>query len=86
MGVWIGDVRIAFLPFVVDIVLLASSICDLQPSLERFAAECEVVGMRISTSNSVRKDLNALFRFGMRCYLKVRSLSILVSCSQVRKE
>ncbi|KAI3355707.1 hypothetical protein L3Q82_004198 [Scortum barcoo] len=37
-----------------DVVLLASasSSQDLQHVLERFAAECEAVGMRISTSKS----------------------------------
>ena len=31
------------------VVLLASSVCDLRPSPDLFAAECEVAGMRIST-------------------------------------
>ncbi|KAI3364544.1 hypothetical protein L3Q82_011327 [Scortum barcoo] len=35
-----------------DVVLLASSGQDLQHVLERFAAECEAAGMRISTSKS----------------------------------
>ncbi|KAI3371353.1 hypothetical protein L3Q82_023548 [Scortum barcoo] len=35
-----------------DVVLLASSSQDLQHVLERFAAECEAAGMRISTSKS----------------------------------
>ncbi|TKS65587.1 NLR family CARD domain-containing protein 3 CARD15-like protein [Collichthys lucidus] len=35
-----------------NLVLLASSDRDLQLSLERFAAECEAAGMRISTSKS----------------------------------
>ncbi|KAI3368807.1 hypothetical protein L3Q82_025417 [Scortum barcoo] len=38
--------------FADDVVLLASSNQDLQHVLERFAAECEVAGMRISTSKS----------------------------------
>ncbi|KAI3367301.1 hypothetical protein L3Q82_008341 [Scortum barcoo] len=37
-----------------DVVLMASSSQDLQHVLERFAAECEAAGMRISTSKSVR--------------------------------
>ncbi len=45
-----GDLRIASLLFADDVVLLASSHCDLQHSLGRFAAECEVVGMKVSTS------------------------------------
>ncbi|KAI3365299.1 hypothetical protein L3Q82_010392 [Scortum barcoo] len=36
----------------IDVVLLASSSQDLQHVLERFAAECEAAGMRISTSKS----------------------------------
>ncbi|KAI3363848.1 hypothetical protein L3Q82_001449 [Scortum barcoo] len=35
-----------------DVVLMASSGQDLQHVLERFAAKCEVAGMRISTSKS----------------------------------
>ena len=33
-------------------LLLVSSDCDLQQALGWFAAECEVVGMRVSTSKS----------------------------------
>ena len=50
-GVRFGDLRIGSLLFADDVVLLASSGRDLQLSLERFAAECEAAGMRISTSN-----------------------------------
>ncbi|KAI3372225.1 hypothetical protein L3Q82_022666 [Scortum barcoo] len=51
-GVWFGNHRISSLPFADDVVLLASSSQDLQHVLERFAAECEAAGMRISTSKS----------------------------------
>ena len=51
-GVRFGDLRIGSLLFAEDVVLLASSGRDLQLSLERFAAECEAAGMRISTSKS----------------------------------
>ncbi|MDG2555420.1 reverse transcriptase domain-containing protein [Vibrio parahaemolyticus] len=51
-GVWYGDLRIASPLFADDVVLLASSHCDLQHALECFAAECEAVGMRVSTSKS----------------------------------
>ncbi|KAI3354904.1 hypothetical protein L3Q82_004697 [Scortum barcoo] len=44
--------RISSLLFADDVVLFASSIQDLQHVLERFAAECEAAGMRISTSKS----------------------------------
>ena len=51
-GVKFSSLRIPSLLFVDDVVLLASSNRDLQLSLGQFGAECEVVGMRISTSNS----------------------------------
>ena len=51
-GVRFGDLRIGSLLFADDVVLVASSGRDLQLSLERCAAECEAVGMRISTSKS----------------------------------
>ena len=47
-----GDLRLASLLFADDVVLLATSDHDLQHALGRFAAECEVVGMRVSTSKS----------------------------------
>ncbi len=43
---------IALLLFADYVVLLAPSVCGLQHSLDRFKAECEVAGMRISTSKS----------------------------------
>ncbi|KAI3377038.1 hypothetical protein L3Q82_000257 [Scortum barcoo] len=49
-GVRFGNHRISSLLFADDVVLLASSGQDLQHVLERFAAECEAAGMRISTS------------------------------------
>ncbi|TWW67374.1 hypothetical protein D4764_02G0004150 [Takifugu flavidus] len=45
-------VGIGSLLFADDVVLLASSARDLQLSLDRFAAACEVAGMKISTSKS----------------------------------
>ncbi|KAI3376714.1 hypothetical protein L3Q82_017138 [Scortum barcoo] len=53
-GVRFGNHRISSLLFADDVVLLASSSQDLQRHvlLERFAAECEAAGMRISTSKS----------------------------------
>ncbi|KAI3360120.1 hypothetical protein L3Q82_014441 [Scortum barcoo] len=51
-GVQFGNHRISSLLFADDVVLLASSSQDLQHVLERFAAECEAAGMRISTSKS----------------------------------
>ncbi|KAI3356914.1 hypothetical protein L3Q82_003564 [Scortum barcoo] len=51
-GVRFGNHRISSLLFADDVVLMASSGQDFQHVLERFAAECEVAGMRISTSKS----------------------------------
>ncbi|KAI3364540.1 hypothetical protein L3Q82_011329 [Scortum barcoo] len=59
--------------------------------LERFAAECEAAGMRISTSKSMRpwfstgKGWHALSRWVERSCLKWRSSSISGSCSRVRE-
>jgi len=47
-----GDLRIASLLFADDVVLLASSDRDLRHSRGVFAAECDAVGMRVSTSQS----------------------------------
>ena len=47
-----GDLKIASLLFADDVVLLASIHHDLQQALGWFAAECEMAGMRISTSKS----------------------------------
>ncbi|TWW77032.1 R2DM Retrovirus-related Pol polyprotein from type II retrotransposable element [Takifugu flavidus] len=57
-GVWFGDLRIESLLFADDVVLLASSACDLQRSLDRFAAACKAAGRRISTSKSEAMVLN----------------------------
>ncbi|KAM9712507.1 uncharacterized protein ACNS7B_023039 [Menidia menidia] len=68
-GVSLGGLRIASLLFADDVVLLAPSSRDLQLSLERFAAECEAAGMRISASKSEtmvshRKRVECLLRVG----------------------
>ncbi|KAI3354197.1 hypothetical protein L3Q82_018735 [Scortum barcoo] len=75
-----------------DVVLLASSSQDLQHLLERFAAECEAAGMRISTSKSEAMVLDrekggwrALSGLVERSCLKWRSSSISGSCSRVRE-
>ena len=67
-GVQYGGLRIASLLFVDDVVLLASSNCDLQHALGQFAAECEAVGMRISTSKS---EAMVLCRKKVACPLRV---------------
>ncbi|KAI3366015.1 hypothetical protein L3Q82_009843 [Scortum barcoo] len=63
-----GNHRISSLLFADDVVLLASSSQDLQHVLERFAAECEAAGMRISTSKS---EAMVLDRKRVVCPLRV---------------
>ncbi|KAI3364591.1 hypothetical protein L3Q82_011370 [Scortum barcoo] len=66
---WFGNHRISSLLFADDVVLLASSSQDLQQHvLERFAAECEAAGMRISTSKS---EAMVLDRKRVACPLRV---------------
>jgi len=67
-GVRFGDLSIASLLFADDVVLLASSGRDLQLSLERFAAECEAVGMRVNTSKS---ESMVLDRKTVECPLQI---------------
>ncbi|KAI3364051.1 hypothetical protein L3Q82_010881 [Scortum barcoo] len=86
-----GNHRISSLLFADDVVLLASSSQDLQHVLERFAAECEAAGMRISTSKSeamvTRPEKGGVPSPGgvERSCLKWRSSSISGSCSRVRE-
>jgi len=63
-----GDLRIASLLFADDVVLLPTSDRDLQHALGRFAAECEAVGMRVSTSKS---EAMVLCRKMVDCSLRV---------------
>uniref|UniRef100_A0AAQ4PNU2 Reverse transcriptase domain-containing protein n=1 Tax=Gasterosteus aculeatus aculeatus TaxID=481459 RepID=A0AAQ4PNU2_GASAC len=72
-GLQFGGLRISSLLFADDVVLMASSVCDLQLSLERFAVECEAVGMRISTSKS---EAMVLSRKPMDCLLQVGNVSL----------
>ncbi|KAI3356985.1 hypothetical protein L3Q82_003620 [Scortum barcoo] len=65
---WFGNHRISSLLFADDVVLLASTSQDLQHVLERFAAECEAAGMRISTSKS---EAMVLDRKRVACPLRV---------------
>ncbi|KAK3521652.1 hypothetical protein QTP70_014704, partial [Hemibagrus guttatus] len=67
-GVWFGDHRISSVLFADDVVLLAPSSQDLQHALGRFAAECEVAGMRVSTSKS---EAMVLARKKVACTLQV---------------
>uniref|UniRef100_A0A8C6NQ68 Reverse transcriptase domain-containing protein n=1 Tax=Nothobranchius furzeri TaxID=105023 RepID=A0A8C6NQ68_NOTFU len=68
-GIRFGGLRIRSLLFADDVVLLASSERDLQLSLERFTAECEAAGMRISSSKS---ETMVLIRKRVECLLRVR--------------
>uniref|UniRef100_A0A8C6M1L2 Reverse transcriptase domain-containing protein n=1 Tax=Nothobranchius furzeri TaxID=105023 RepID=A0A8C6M1L2_NOTFU len=68
-GIRFAGLRIRSLLFADDVVLLASSERDLQLSLERFAAECEAAGMRISSSKS---ETMVLIRKRVECLLWVR--------------
>uniref|UniRef100_A0A8C6LRX0 Reverse transcriptase domain-containing protein n=1 Tax=Nothobranchius furzeri TaxID=105023 RepID=A0A8C6LRX0_NOTFU len=68
-GIRFGGLRIRSLLFADDVVLLASSERDLQLSLERFAAECEAAGMRISSSKS---ETMVLIQKRVECLLRVR--------------
>ncbi|KAI3351090.1 hypothetical protein L3Q82_005656 [Scortum barcoo] len=90
-GVRFENHRISSLLFVDDVVLMASSGQDLQHVLERFAAECEVAGMRISTSKSEamvldRKRVACPLRVGGEVLPQVEEFKYLgVSCSRVRE-
>ena len=72
-GLQVGDMKIASLLFADDVVLMAPSALDLQRSLDRFTAECEVAGMRISTPKS---EAMVLSRKLMDCPLWVGNESL----------
>ncbi|KAK0132165.1 Retrovirus-related Pol polyprotein from type-1 retrotransposable element R2 [Merluccius polli] len=77
-----GNLRIASLLFADDVILLASSDRDLQHALGRFAAECETVGMRVSTSRSeamviCRKTVNCSLRVGSKLLPQVKEFKYL---------
>ena len=57
-----------FLLFADDVVLLASSVRNLQLSLDRFTAECQAAGMRIGTSKS---EALVLSQKKVKCPLRV---------------
>ena len=60
--------RISLLLFADDVVLMASSACDLQHSLDQLADGCEAAGMRISTAKS---EVMTLSRKPVDCILRV---------------
>lgn len=66
-----GSHRVFF--FADDVVLTESSVCDLRLSLERLAAECDAVGMRISASKC---EAVLLGREPTGCLLRVGNVSL----------
>uniref|UniRef100_A0A8D3C086 Reverse transcriptase domain-containing protein n=1 Tax=Scophthalmus maximus TaxID=52904 RepID=A0A8D3C086_SCOMX len=68
VGLQLGGLGISSLLFADDVVLMEPSVCDLQHSLDQFAAECGAVGMRISTSKS---EAMVLSRKPVDCLLPV---------------
>ncbi|KAJ0004772.1 hypothetical protein NQD34_010986 [Periophthalmus magnuspinnatus] len=72
-GVWFGNHRISSLLFADEFVLMASSNQGLQQALGRFAAECEVAGMRISSTKS---EAMVLDRKKVVCPLRVGGESL----------
>ena len=71
--VTIGRRKISRLLFADDLVLLASSISGLQHALNGFAAECDIAGMKISTSKT---EVLNLLRNPVQCYLQVGGVSL----------
>ncbi len=65
--------RILLLLFAKVVVPMASSVCDLQHSLDWFAAKCETAGMKISTSKS---EAMVLSRKPVDCPLRVGNESL----------
>uniref|UniRef100_A0A8C5A4J3 ribonuclease H n=1 Tax=Gadus morhua TaxID=8049 RepID=A0A8C5A4J3_GADMO len=81
-GLQFGGLRISSLLFADDVVLIGSSACDLQHSLDRLAAECEAAGMRISTAKSEamtlsRKPVDCLLRVGNESLAQVKGFKYL---------
>ncbi len=70
-GLQFGGLRILSLLFADDVILVALSVCDLQHTVDQFAAECEAAGMRINTSKS-----EAMVKKLVYCPLQVRNESL----------
>ena len=71
--VTIGDCSVDRLLFADDLVLLSSSKDDLQRALDRFAAMCEVAGMRISVAKT---EALLLSRQPAQCILHVSGVPL----------
>ena len=72
-SVRIGNAVLGKLLFADDLALLTSSQADLQSALERFAAECEANGMRISTGKT---EVMVLSRRHTECTLYVNGVQL----------
>ena len=77
-----SGLRILSLLFADDVVLIESTACDLQHSLDRLAAESEAAGMRISIAKSEamalsRKPVDCLLWMGNESLAQVTELKYL---------
>lgn len=85
----VGSLRITSLFFFTDdVVLLASSLDDLQQTTERFTAKCEVAGTKIRASKNeavvfCRKTVGCSLWVGGSCCPKPGSSSVSWCCSRV---
>jgi hypothetical protein len=68
-----GRVGLSTLLFADDVVLLAASEADLQHALDRFAAECEEAGMKVSTKKT---EAMVVSRGNARCSVRVNNVSL----------
>jgi len=67
-GITIGNCRVSRLLFADDMVLLSPSQSDLQQALDRFTAQCNNAGMRISATKT---ETLVLSRRPARCDLRL---------------
>ena len=71
-----GGLRIALLPFAVNVVLLASPDRDLQQALGHFPAECEAAGMKAMVL--CRKTVDRSLRVGTELLPRVKEFMYFV--------
>ena len=69
----IGQVEVSRLLFADDLALLASSQQDLQCALDRFAAESELAGMKVSTKKT---EVMVISRLAVDCTLHVSGVQL----------
>ena len=72
-GVMIGSCKVSRMLFADDLVLLASSECDLQRALNVFSDACDDAGMKISTAKT---EVLHLSRNPGQCSLQVRGTAL----------